>query len=199
VDYLAIDQPLPVFEINGDRRFCVDIVVLPDEVTQDEYHEAFLVQLTGASVPLAIGQAVVVILDQGYCILYMFIYSDLCTANEQIYSRACSTLSILTSPITITFLCIYIFADLFYPFGEGAGDQKLPTGASSFAGTTSPPQTLNPRFPFFSRAQDGDTLYVRCTHAVQNMNIAHSTKPWPKMECNIIIILILLCFQGFIN
>ena len=79
VDYLAIDQPLPVFEINGDHRFCVDIVVLPDEVTQDEYHEAVLVHLTGASVPLAIGQAVVVILDQGYYILCMLIFSDLCT------------------------------------------------------------------------------------------------------------------------
>jgi len=48
------------------------------------------------------------------------------------------------------------FADPFYPFGAGAGDSMVPTGAPA---VTSPALTLAPPFRFFSRNEN--TIYVR--------------------------------------
>ena len=64
VDYLAVEVPL-LFQINGLNRSCVDITILQDRVTQNEYYEVFLVQLRNPSVAVLAGQVVVVILDQG--------------------------------------------------------------------------------------------------------------------------------------
>ena len=49
------------------------------------------------------------------------------------------------------------FADPFYPFGAGAGDNMVPTGAPA---VTSPALTLAPPFRFFSRNEN--TIYVSC-------------------------------------
>ena len=49
------------------------------------------------------------------------------------------------------------FADLFYPFGAGAGDIVVPPGTPA---NTSDRLTLAPPFRFFSRNES--TLYVSC-------------------------------------